>query len=191
MEGSLVALTKLPTKWGEFAMHAFSFGDEHHLALAYGDVRAPGPLLARVHSECLTGDALFSQRCDCGSQLASAMNAITQEGRGLLIYLRQEGRGIGLLNKLKAYQLQDGGLDTVDANLALGLEVDSRSYDYCRFIFEHFGAHDIRLITNNPKKIAALEGLGFKIERIPSQSSVVADNAHYIATKVERMGHLF
>ncbi len=191
MEGSLVAVTKLPTKWGEFALHVFTFGEEHHLALVLGDLTQAGPVLTRIHSECLTGDALFSQRCDCGSQLASALQAISREGRGLLIYLRQEGRGIGLLNKLKAYQLQDGGLDTVDANLALGLEVDSRSYEYCRFMFNHFGIQSIRLITNNPKKLAAIAAMGIAVERLPSESSVVADNERYIATKIERMGHLF
>lgn len=191
MDCQLVTVTKLPTKWGEFALHAFAFGEEHHLALVLGDLSAPGPVLTRIHSECLTGDALFSQRCDCGSQLASALQAISREGRGLLIYLRQEGRGIGLLNKLKAYHLQDGGLDTVDANLALGLEVDSRSYEYCRHILEYFGIKHIRLITNNPKKLAAIAEMGIQVERQPSESSVVADNERYIATKVERMGHLF
>lgn len=191
MEGCLVTVTRLPTRWGVFDLHAFSFGDEHHLALSFGAVRQPGVLLTRIHSECLTGDALFSQRCDCGSQLASAMQAIAQEERGLLIYLRQEGRGIGLLNKLKAYRLQDDGLDTVDANLALGLEVDARSYDFCRPIFEYFGVREVRLITNNPKKIVAVETMGIAVQRVPSQSRIDSENSKYIATKVERMGHIF
>lgn len=191
MEGCLVAVTRLPTQWGIFDLHAFSFGDEHHLALSIGAVREQTPLLTRIHSECLTGDALFSQRCDCGSQLASAMQAIAEEERGLLIYLRQEGRGIGLLNKLKAYRLQDNGLDTVDANLALGFEVDARSYDVCRPIFKYFGVREVRLMTNNPKKVAAVEAMGIFVQRVPSQSKIDSENSKYIYTKVERMGHIF
>jgi GTP cyclohydrolase II len=191
MKCDLVAVTTLPTKWGEFSLHAFSFGDEHHLALSFGNISHAQAPLVRIHSECLTGDALFSQRCDCGSQLSSAMSRIAAEGQGLLIYLRQEGRGIGLLNKLSAYQLQDDGLDTVDANLALGLEVDARSYECCRPMLDYFGLRGIRLITNNPTKIAAIEAMGIAVQREPSESVVVAENARYLATKVDRMGHMF
>lgn len=188
---TFVASTRLPTRWGNFLLHAFDAGGREHLALTYGDVQANAPVLARIHSECLTGDALFSQRCDCGEQLAAAMQAIVAEGCGVILYLRQEGRGIGLLNKVRAYALQDMGFDTVDANEHLGFAADARSYEVCKPILEHLGVHHLRLMTNNPRKLDALRQLGFEIaERVPHIIGSCPSNAHYLHTKAERLGHL-
>ena len=186
-----VATVRLPTQWGEFALHGFEVGDTEHLALTFGEVRGDEPVLARIHSECLTGDALFSQRCDCGPQLKAALAAIAREGRGVLLYLRQEGRGIGLLNKLRAYALQDQGQDTVDANENLGFPADARDYAVCKDMLDWVGVHRLRLLTNNPRKLAALEGQGFEIvERVPLVVGVGDHNVGYLGTKAARLGHL-
>jgi GTP cyclohydrolase II len=183
----------LPTQWATFTMHAFyeaSTGKEH-LALTLGDVGSGEPVLARLHSECLTGDALFSQRCDCGSQLELAMKKIAEEGRGVLLYLRQEGRGIGLLNKVYAYHLQDSGADTVEANLLLGFEADQRNYQICQPMLAHLGVNSVRLMSNNPRKIAALQEFGIKVtEQIPLIVKKNVFNERYLQTKATKLGHL-
>ncbi|WP_227815784.1 GTP cyclohydrolase II [Nitrogeniibacter aestuarii] len=187
---SFVASTRLPTPWGTFLLHGFEADGHEHLALTVGRLDGDEPVLCRIHSECLTGDALFSQRCDCGAQLSAAMAAIADAGRGVILYLRQEGRGIGLLNKLRAYALQDMGLDTVDANLQLGFAPDARNYAMCRPMFEHLGVGRVQLMTNNPRKVAALEAQGIEVvERLPHQAGACATNARYLATKAERLGH--
>ncbi|MEM6546056.1 MAG: GTP cyclohydrolase II, partial [Pseudomonadota bacterium] len=162
MSLQFVASSRLPTDWGVFEMHGFEDADanKEHVVLTLGDLRSDEPLLARVHSECLTGDALFSLRCDCGNQLQAALRMIAHEGRGAVFYLRQEGRGIGLLNKIKAYNLQDQGADTVEANEQLGFGADMRDYGILRPMFEHLGVKKVRLLTNNPRKIQALEEQG-------------------------------
>lgn len=162
-----ITQTRLPTEFGEFLVHGFDVDGQEHLALTMGTIDE-SPVLLRLHSECLTGDALFSQRCDCGDQLKSALRLIAEGGRGVLLYLRQEGRGIGLINKLKAYALQDGGLDTVDANHHLGLPADARTYDFCKGMLDHLGVKKLRVMTNNPRKLKALENLGFEVtDRVP------------------------
>ena len=185
----------LPTEFGDFVIRGYEVAltGEHHLALVMGDVSDGAPVLCRVHSECLTGDTFHSQRCDCGKQLEYAMHAIAQEGRGVVLYLRQEGRGIGLINKIRAYRLQDGGMDTVEANLALGLPVDKRDYGVGAQILRHLGVRQLKLMTNNPQKLVGLEAYGLEIvERIP----IPLDHDHsphverYMKTKVEKMGHL-
>ena len=190
----LVANCRLPTQWATFELHGFEdrrTGHEH-VALTLGDVADGGPVLARVHSECLTGDTLFSQRCDCGAQLETALRAIAQEGRGLLLYLRQEGRGIGLLNKIRAYALQDDGADTVEANQRLGFAADMRSYDTAAAMLDQLRVRSLRLMTNNPRKIDALERLGIEIvERVPLQTPSNRHNARYLQIKKSRLGHLF
>lgn len=184
----------LPTQWGDFRLHGFiddSDGKEH-VALTLGIINDGAPVLARVHSECLTGDALFSQRCDCGSQLEEALKRIAAEGRGVLLYLRQEGRGIGLINKIRAYQLQDAGADTVEANVALGFPADMRRYGLCKLMLDQLGVAALRLMTNNPKKVAALEKDGLTItERVGIIAGHNASNQHYLATKKAKLGHLF
>ncbi len=189
-----VASSKLPTPWAIFDIHAFvepGTGKEH-IALTLGDLGADGPVLARIHSECLTGDALFSQRCDCGAQLEAAMQRIAHEGRGLIMYLRQEGRGIGLVNKIRAYQLQDQGADTVEANERLGFPADMRRYDLCAPMLAHFGVSRVRLMTNNPRKERMLEGLGIEVcERIPLQVNRNPYNEQYLRTKARKLGHRF
>lgn len=185
--------SKLPTAWGLFDMHGFedSDGDKEHVVLTMGNVAGGEPVLARVHSECLTGDALFSVRCDCGSQLQAALQKIAQEGRGALLYLRQEGRGIGLLNKIKAYRLQDQGADTVEANEQLGFGADQRDYSICKVMLDHLGIRQLRLMTNNPRKVQALTEQGIDVvERIPLQTGKNPHNAKYLATKVGKLGHL-
>ncbi|MFT7129915.1 MAG: GTP cyclohydrolase II [Gammaproteobacteria bacterium] len=188
-----VESSKLPTPWGEFGMHGFedTADDKEHLVLTMGDVGNGEPVLLRVHSECLTGDALFSMRCDCGSQLQAALQKISEEGRGALLYLRQEGRGIGLLNKIKAYKLQDQGADTVEANERLGFGADMRNYNICKDMLEYLKIREVRLMTNNPRKVKALSDQGIKIvERIPLQTGQNPHNAKYLATKAGKLGHL-
>lgn len=173
-------------------MHGFedtSTGKEH-VALTMGNISDGNPVLARAHSECLTGDALFSLRCDCGFQLEAALKAVAAEGRGLVLYLRQEGRGIGLLNKIRAYNLQDQGADTVEANVKLGFEPDLRKYTMCQPMLEHLGVHSVRLMTNNPRKVTALTEAGLEIiERVPLQVGRNPFNNNYLNTKAEKMGH--
>jgi GTP cyclohydrolase II len=182
----------LPTPWAMFQLHAFvePLTGKEHLAVTLGEIGDDRPVLSRVHSECLTGDALFSQRCDCGAQLESAFKAIAAEGRGLLLYLRQEGRGIGLVNKVRAYRLQDAGADTVQANLQLGFAADLRDYRLCEPMLKHFNITGMRLMTNNPRKIEAMQRLGFSVvERIPLVVNRNRFNRHYLATKAARLGH--
>jgi GTP cyclohydrolase II len=188
-----VSSCELPTPWATFTLHGFieiSTGKEH-VALTLGDVADGMPVLARMHSECLTGDALFSQRCDCGAQLEAALQHIATEGRGALLYLRQEGRGIGLLNKIQAYRLQDAGADTVEANQRLGFEPDQRNYGICKPMLQHLGIASLRLMTNNPRKVDALTGLGLQIaERIPLLVKRNPFNERYLKTKAAKLGHL-
>jgi GTP cyclohydrolase II len=183
----------LPTPWAQFTLHAFvehATGKEH-LAMTLGEIGDGEPVLARVHSECLTGDVLFSQRCDCGAQLEGALRKIAAEGRGILLYLRQEGRGIGLVNKIRAYRLQEAGADTVEANLALGFHADSRNYELCQPMFAQFGIKSLRLMTNNPRKIDAMEKLGVRVaERVPLLVNRNAFNNGYLNTKQAKLGHL-
>lgn len=185
---------KLPTKWGTFQMYGFierQTGKEH-LALVYGDIHSIAAPLVRLHSECLTGDALFSTRCDCGFQLDRALQNIALEGAGVLLYLRQEGRGIGLLNKIRAYRLQDDGADTVEANEQLGFSADMRDYRFCQGILSYLGVHTIRLMTNNPLKVRALEDANINIqERVALQEGCNKDNHFYLTTKARKLGHLF
>lgn len=187
-----IASCRLPTQWGEFTLHGFEDprGGQEHVALSMGNISDGEPVLARIHSECLTGDALFSQRCDCGPQLKAAMQAIQKAGRGVIVYLRQEGRGIGLLNKIRAYKLQDGGLDTVEANLALGLPVDARDFVLARYILDYLQVHALRLMTNNPQKIDTLNAVGIRVvERVPLHVGKNRENERYLQTKVKKMGH--
>lgn len=174
-----------------FTLHGFECEGKEHLALTYGDIGSEDSVLLRIHSECLTGDALFSIRCDCGKQLEGAMRSIVEAGKGVVLYLRQEGRGIGLLNKLRAYALQDLGLDTVDANIALGLPVDSRNYGVSKGILDYFGVKNIRLMTNNLDKVNGLTKLGFNIvERVPHSMGRCESNERYLVTKANRCGHV-
>ena len=175
-------------------MHGFEDPDtgQEHIALTYGDVEEKKHVLCRVHSECLTGDCLFSMRCDCGSQLQLAMQRIAEEGSGIILYLRQEGRGIGLINKIRAYNLQDQGADTVEANERLGFDADLRDYSVCKNMFLHLRVPSIRLMTNNPVKVNALTKLGMDIkERIPIETGQNDHNARYLETKAGKLGHLF
>jgi GTP cyclohydrolase II len=184
---------RLPTEWGEFQMFLYEDKREHkeHLVLVRGEVIGQKDVLVRLHSECFTGDVLGSRRCDCGEQLSLSMRLIAEAGAGVLLYLRQEGRGIGLLKKLQAYNLQDQGLDTVDANLALGHQVDERDYDIAAQILKDLGISSIHLLTNNPQKIESLEKLGIGItERIPLMPRVTPENCQYLRTKMERLHHL-
>jgi 3,4-dihydroxy 2-butanone 4-phosphate synthase / GTP cyclohydrolase II len=188
-----VVSAQMPTDYGEFTVVGFrSLVDtKHHVAMVKGDVEGKENVLVRVHSECLTGDVFHSQRCDCGQQLEDALRRIEDEGEGVLLYLAQEGRGIGLLNKLRAYKLQEDGFDTVDANLELGLPADLRDYGIGAQILVDLGLSSIRLLTNNPKKIVGLEGYGLAVtDQIPIQHPPTEHNAAYLRTKRERMGHL-
>lgn len=191
-----VAEANFPSRFGRFRIYGFEGENggrlEECVVLRMGDVEAPeDPPLLRIHSQCLTGDVLNSLRCDCRSQLELALNLISEEGRGMLIYEHQEGRGIGLLNKLRAYQLQDEGLDTVEANVRLGFKADLRSYQMPAEILQYFGVRSVRLLSNNPDKIAALERNGIRVvERIPCVVAPHESSAGYLETKKRKMGHL-
>lgn len=183
---------RLPTPFAVFDMHGFEEieSGQEHVVLTLGNVSDGQPVLARTHSECLTGDALFSMRCDCGFQLEQALQSIADEGRGVLLYLRQEGRGIGLLNKIRAYHLQDQGADTVEANERLGFAADLRDYSICSGMLEHLGIKSLRLMTNNPRKVKALSEGGVEVvERLPLQVGRNPHNDAYLSTKASKLGH--
>ncbi|GAB6068145.1 hypothetical protein JCM13664_14640 [Methylothermus subterraneus] len=184
---------RIPNRYGEFTLHYYEndLDRKEHLALVKGEVKGQSEVLVRLHSECLTGDVFASKRCDCGEQLAEAMRLIGQAERGVLLYLRQEGRGIGLFKKLQAYNLQDQGLDTVDANLKLGHQPDERDYRIAALILKDLKVRSVRLITNNPHKIEELEQYGIRVsERIPIEVGHTFENLHYLKTKAEKMAHL-
>lgn len=193
MQIQKIVETNMPTRFGEFKLHLYTtnLDDKNHIALVKGDVNTSEPVLVRVHSQCLTGDLFGSLRCDCGDQLRFALEKIEEAGRGVLLYMPQEGRGIGLRNKLRAYVLQDEGYDTVDANLKLGLKADERDYGIGAQVLAHLGVKKMRLMTNNPKKIVGLQGHGLEIvEQIPVRVSANKYNLHYLETKKNRMGHM-
>ena len=184
--------SKLPTRWGEFNIHAFEdpFKGKEHVAITMGDCNSGEPLLLRIHSECLTGDAFGSLRCDCGEQLDQALKMISERKRGAILYLRQEGRGIGLVNKIRAYNLQDQGADTVEANEQLGFGADMRDYSICGPMLKHIGVKSVILMTNNPRKIKALENMGIEISgRAPIETERNPHNSRYLSTKSGKLGH--
>lgn len=188
-----VATAKLPTKYGEFQIAGYRSltSDEEFVAIFKGELDGDVPTLVRIHSQCLTGDVFGSIKCDCGPQLHKAMQMIETEGRGAIVYQQQEGRGIGIINKIRAYELQDQGADTVEANEKLGFEVDARDYQQCAEVLFDLGLCKVRVISNNPEKLAALEAAGLKIvERIPIEVDAEPPAAHYLKTKKEKMGHL-
>ncbi|GGB51363.1 GTP cyclohydrolase II [Shewanella inventionis] len=188
-----IATSKLPTPWGVFDMHGFeeTATGKEHVALTFGQLDPTQAMLGRIHSECLTGDALFSLRCDCGFQLQSAMQSIAEKGQGFLLYLRQEGRGIGLLNKIRAYELQDGGANTVEANERLGFEADMRKYDMIAPMLKQIGVEKVSLMTNNPRKVMAMQNVGIEVvERIPLQVGKNRYNESYLKTKSTELGHM-
>ena len=191
-----VAEADFPSRFGHFRIYGFEghsarAGVEEAVVLTLGDVRSPKPVLLRIHSQCLTGDVFHSLRCDCRAQLELALYAIGEEGRGMVIYEHQEGRGIGLMNKLRAYELQDEGADTIEANVQLGFEPDLRNYELPGAILQHFGITEVRLMSNNPEKIAALEKAGVRVvERVPAIVPPQATTEDYLRTKKEKMGHL-
>lgn len=192
---AFVATSRLPTAFGEFKITVFQDPEtgEEHVALSKGlDTPPTGPVLVRIHSECLTGDAFASLKCDCGPQLQATQKIINEFGQGVILYLRQEGRGIGLTNKIRAYALQDQGHDTVDANLMLNLPADARSYDMCTIMLEHLKLKQVKLITNNPSKIEALKQLDIDVvDRVPLTVGLNPLNADYLKTKHERMSHMY
>lgn len=191
VEQSSAAL--MPTQYGDFTAYCYvnKLNQEHHIALVKGDISNGQDLLCRVHSECLTGDAFGSLRCDCGRQFAAAMSQIEREGRGIMLYMRQEGRGIGLVNKLRAYALQDTGMDTLEANVALGFQPDLREYYIGAQILRHLGVKTMRLLTNNPDKVYGLSDFGMEIiERVPIQADATEHDLFYLKTKQEKMGHI-
>ncbi len=193
MTAIYISSCKLPTRFGEFMLHGFedSATGQEHVAITMGDVSGTEPVLCRVHSECLTGDALFSMRCDCGAQLQHALQQIAEKGRGIILYLRQEGRGIGLINKVRAYELQDQGADTVEANERLGFDADLRDYTICQNMFGHFKISKVTLMTNNPVKVTALTKLGIEVtDRQAIKTGHNDHNARYLATKAGKLGHL-
>jgi GTP cyclohydrolase II len=187
-----IASCSLPTPYGVFTMHGFEEAEtgKEHIALSMGDVANGEPVLLRAHSECLTGDALYSMRCDCGYQLEEALRAVSEAGRGVVLYLRQEGRGIGLINKIRAYNLQDQGADTVEANEQLGFGADLREYGMCQPMLEHLNISSIRLMTNNPRKVKALSEAGVAItERVSIEVGRNPHNNGYLNTKASKLGH--
>ena len=189
-----ISQAKLPTRFGDFVIHGFidNTTSQEHVALAFGSWDENTTVPIRIHSECLTGDALFSTRCDCGFQLEKALQNIVESGFGVLLYLRQEGRGIGLLNKIKAYSLQDKGFDTVEANEHLGFDADLRDYAICKTILAKLGIKQVSIMTNNPKKVKALEDMGIKVvSRKAIDHGVTKDNLSYLRTKTSKMGHQF
>lgn len=192
-EVTRMTCTRIPTEYGDFQLcyYTNTLDNKEHLAFFVGDLTSAESVLVRVHSECFTGDVMGSRRCDCGEQLDRAMAMVAKAGTGVILYMRQEGRGIGLLEKLRAYNLQDQGFDTVDANLMLGHEADERDYSLAALILEDLGVASVRLVTNNPAKIKALEAAGIRVsERVSLAVAANTDNAHYLLTKAQRMDHL-
>lgn len=187
-----LAEANLPTEFGLFRIIAFKsrFDGEEFPVLVKGDLDSETPTLVRIHSQCLTGDVFHSLKCDCGRQLDQAMKLIQEEGRGVIIYQQQEGRGIGITNKIRAYELQDAGQDTVEANLSLGFDADLRQYECCVNILKQLGLRRVRLMSNNPDKIAALKEAGFEVQRVPIEVESDASTADYLKTKKEKMGHM-